>query len=324
MFIEPSNANAIRYTGRWDITKNTEATTTAPGSYIEFSFKGNYCLLKFDTETNTLPFPHLWIKVDCGAKIEVPLDRFIRIEPETSGTHIVKIIFKSSMEWQHRWYKPLCSKITFLGFEADDIDVLPADNREIIQFIGDSITEGVLINPELNPEKNDQKNRVYQDDSTATYAFLTAKALRMRPYIMGYGALGVVQEACGAVPPAPQSYPYNFHESKITPVNAKITIINLGVNDWLVEKDVFKANYKNLLNIVRRLNPKTKIVVLSPFHGTHSEDLFEIVQEYNNSKNENISFIDGSFWVPFEPLHPLRDGHVAIAEKLCKELSQFL
>lgn len=324
MLIRPNDYQSVRYSGRWDTSSKNEATTTAPSSSVEIGFKGKYALLKFDTETNDHPFPHLWIKVDNGAKIEVPLDRFIRIEPETDGNHIIQIIFKSCMEWQHRWYQPLCGKITFLGLEAEDYGTLPDDDREIIQFIGDSITEGVLIDSYLNPEKNDQKNRIYQDDSTATYAYLTAQALGMRPVIMGYGALGVTQAGCGAVPPAPLSYPYNFNASSITPINAKITIINLGVNDWLTGKEEFKNNYLKLLNTVRELNPDTKIVVLSPFHGTHSSDLTELVFEYNTNNNESITFIDASFWIPVEPLHPLRSGHKVIAEKLCEELAPLL
>lgn len=47
----------------------------------------------------------------------------------------------------------------------------------MIEFVGDSITEGVLIDAECTIFTNDQLNRPFEDDVTATYAWLTAEAL---------------------------------------------------------------------------------------------------------------------------------------------------
>ena len=95
------------------------ATTTAPGGMIEIALQGENAILHFDIKTNQHPYPHLWIKVDNGAKIEVPLDRYLRIETDTDENHLVTIIFKGAVEMQHRWYPPLIGKVSFCGFEAE-------------------------------------------------------------------------------------------------------------------------------------------------------------------------------------------------------------
>lgn len=312
--------SAVRLTGRWDITNGDKAVTTAPGAVIEIAYKGKEAVLLFDTDMNADPMPHLWITVDNGAKTEVSLDRFIRIEAPSADEHLIKIIFKSAMEMQHRWYPPLTGYVAFLGVEAAQAGKLPEDNRKIIQFIGDSITEGVLIDAFRNPRRIDQKNRVYQDDSTATYAYLTAESLNMRPVIMGYGAVGITKGGCGAVPKAIEAYPYNFFGSPIEPVDAAVTVINHGANDQGAKTEDYIKGYREFLKVVRKHNPNTKIVVLSAFCGAHHEELGKMIYEYNKENNENIAFVDSTGWVPKERLHPLREGHKIIAENLIQKL----
>lgn len=49
--------------------------------------------------------------------------------------------------------------------------------------------------------RGDNSNMVYWDDSTAGYAWLTAKELNFSPIIMGYGCLGVTKSGAGGIPP---------------------------------------------------------------------------------------------------------------------------
>lgn len=179
------NDAAVRFTGRWEIGK-VGAITTAPGSMFEIAFTGKAAVLHFDMTMNMHPYPHIWISVDDGAKIEAPLSHVLRVEATGEGNHVVRVIYKSAVEIQHRWYQPLIGKVCFCGFEADGEGELPQDNRKIIEFIGDSITEGVLIDAMYEFEQFQQNNRPNQDDSTATYAYLTAMELGMKPVVMGY------------------------------------------------------------------------------------------------------------------------------------------
>lgn len=321
MFLD-IKSKAIRFTGRWD-TNGDCAITTAPGGMIEVAYKGKAAVLKFNTEMNMQPYPHLWIQVDGGAKVETAVDRVIRIEAPEDGNHVIKVIYKSAVEIQHRWYGPLIGKLSFMGAEVyGEEGELPEDNRKIIEFIGDSITEGVLIDEFYHFDQYDQFNRPVQDDSTATYAYLTAMALGMKPVIMGYGAVGVTHGGCGSVPKAADAYPYNFAGSKAKAQGSDIIVINHGANDAWGTEEAYISEYKNLLDVVRKVNPESKIVVLSAFYGVYPEALKALVEKYNSENGDSIKFIDTKSWIPKEPLHPLRDGHRIVAENLTRELKR--
>lgn len=321
MFLD-IKSKAIRFTGRWD-TNGDCAITTAPGGMIEVAYKGKAAVLKFNTEMNMQPYPHLWIQVDGGAKVETAVDRVIRIEAPEDGNHVIKVIYKSAVEIQHRWYGPLIGKLCFTGAEVyGEEGELPEDNRKIIEFIGDSITEGVLIDEFYHFEQYDQFNRPVQDDSTATYAYLTAMALGMKPVIMGYGAVGVTHGGCGSVPKAADAYPYNFAGSKAKAQGSDIIVINHGANDAWGTEEAYISEYKNLLDVVRKVNPESKIVVLSAFYGVYPEALKALVEKYNAENGAGIKFINTKGWIPKEPLHPLRNGHRIVAENLTRELKR--
>lgn len=320
MFLDVKD-ESIRYTGRWHI-KEGAAITNAPGAMIEIAFTGEAAVLHFNTFMNMHPYPHLWISVDNGAKIEVAVDHAIRVEAPEWGEHVIKIIYKSAAEIQHRWHLPLIGKIDFSGVEVDEKAELFEDNRKIIEFIGDSITEGVLIDAHYQYEQEGQFNRPLQDDSTATYAYLTAEKLGMKPYIIGYGAVGVTKGGLGAVPKANEAYPYNFVWSEASPSGAEIIVINHGANDRRESSERYIEEYEKLLKTVRSINPDSKLVCLSAFCGAHAKELGEFIEGFNRENNENISFIDSSGWIPPEPLHPDREGHKIVAEKLAESLKR--
>lgn len=323
MFYSYKN-ECFTYTGRWSECENAE-TTTAPGSYFEFKFKGKTALLKFDMTWNAHPYPHLWIIVDNGIKTEATAESFIHIEAQEDCVHSVKIIYKSAVEMHQRWHYPLIGKISFLG--VDVCELLPAEkpNKKTIEFVGDSITEGVLIEENLQDGfTNDQFNRVFQDDSTATYAALTAKNLDLIQLNMGYGAVGVTHGGAGGVPSADEAYPYCFAGYKVEYPSPDYILINHGANDMYDTAENYLCKYKKLIDVVREVNPTSKLISLSAFCGAHATELGEFIEKYNSENGTDILFINSTGWVPVEPLHPAKDGHAIIAEKLTKILKKEL
>lgn len=319
---------SVRLTGRWDMSSNC-ATATATGSYIELAFKGRAATLHFDVYGNNYPHLHLWIEVDGGAAVEAPIDAYLRVTAKDDGEHICKIIYKGGTEAYSRWFAPLEGKVSFIGYNADDCGTLPEDNRKIIEFVGDSITEGVLIDVDYFGDGEDefpvsQHNRVYQDDVCATYAWLTAEALELRPVFMGYGAVGVTRSGQGKVPAAQIAYPYNFDGSPITRPQPDIIMINHGANDRHKPAELYIEKYGELLDVIRKMNPNATIVSLSAFCGGHHEELGRFIKEYNEKNGSCIYFIDSFGWVSPEPLHPLRDGHATVAEHLIPLLREII
>ncbi len=320
---------SVRLTGRWDVTDPACAVTTTTGAYVEFAFEGDMALVRFDTSANATPIVHVWIEVDGGARVEAPLDRYLRIKCPQRGTHVCRIIYKGGTENDRRWYAPLTGKVTFLGVDVEQPAPLPADHRKTIEFVCDSITEGVLIDVDYFGDGEpasyiEMLTRIYQDDVCATYAWLTAEALNLRPIFMGYGAVGVTRSGMGRVPAAPKSYPYNFDGSPVQRPEPDYILINHGANDRHRPAEEYRTCYFALLDVIRKLNPHAKIISLSAFCGGHHEALGRFIAEYNAKNGTDIAYIDSFGWLEPEPLHPLRDGHKTVAEHLVPLLKEIL
>lgn len=334
------NDPAVRLTGRWSrlleegsdchvFVQPTAAytTTTAPGSYFELAFKGETALLYFEVGMLPMPAPHLWIEVDGGAAIEVPVDRYLRVMANGDGNHIVRVSYKGGMEQLPRWYMPVMGCVSFIGAEAAAPGELPADNRKIIEFVGDSITEGVLLDmdyAEVPPNTIDQHNRVYQDDNRATYASLTAARLNLRPMFQAYGAVGLTRAGCGAVPRAGLIYPYVYDGVPYTGEKPDIVVINHGANDRGTDAAEYIMRYEELIDIVRASVPDAIIVCLTAFCGGFDSDVVEFVEKYNQTHEKPIHCISSKGWVPLEPLHPPREGHRIIADHLTPLLKEII
>jgi len=315
----------IRYTGRFGKATGWGATNfmtaAAPGAYFEFSFIGETAELQLNTDLSWEPHGHVYIEVDGGARIESTIQKYIRIAANGEGPHYVKVIYKSTVEQMNRWINPLNAKLALVGIECDGLCELAPDNRKTIEIIGDSITEGVLVaNRQVHLEG--MKNRPWQDDATSTYGWLLAEAMNYRPYTMGYGATGLTHGGCGCVPKASEQYPYNFQNSPITFPSCDYILINHGANDRAagnVPNANYYTEYDAFLKQVRERNPKSEIVILSPFCGAMDATLPDFVEKFNKDNNENIHLILSTGWVPLDPLHPLREGHAIIAKHLIEE-----
>lgn len=320
---------SVRLTGRWDVTNPAYAETTTTGAYLEFAFEGKTAVACFDIEANATPYLHLWIQVDNGAMAEAPIDRYLRVVAPQEGKHIVRIIYKGGTECDRRWYLPLTGKVSFIGIQAQTPIAIGEDTRKTIEFVGDSITEGVLIDMDYcegtePPSYIDQNNRVYQDDACATYAWQTAERLNLRPIFMGYGAVGTTRSGQGKVPAAPLAYPYNFENSPVSRPQPDIILINHGANDRGHSAEEYTEKYGELLDLIRTMNPNAKLIALSAFCGGHHEALEQYIHAYNQKNGTDVAFIDSTGWVSPEPLHPYRDGHTTIADHLTPLLAKLI
>ena len=320
MILSP-NSPLIRYTGRWNVSE-TEAVSTANGSYAEFAFSGECAVVEFGIDHCTVPFPRVYISVDNGANIEVPIDKFIRISAD-DGDHTVRIILKGSVELQNRWLHPLEAAVSVRSLEADGFLPLPEDKRKVIEFLGDSITEGISIDVERRfVHYGGSRDMVFWDDSTAGYAWLTAEALDMRPVIMGYGCLGTTRMGAGNIPDVTESYPFYSDGCPMEPVNADFIVINHGTNDRGADRETFLRQYTRLLEVVRERNAESKIIALTPFCGALAEEIRTCVDMFNREHGDDVFFINTTGWIPPEPLHPTREGHRTVSRNLAAILRE--
>lgn len=310
--------SSVRLIGRW-FRIGGKAVASAPGSRFQVAFRGNHAVLHFMTNLMLKPYPHLWIRVDGGAMVEAQLDEKLGIYAKDPGEHVVEVIFKSAIEMAHRWYQPLAGKVEFLGYDAEAPGQLPAMTKKTIEFVGDSITEGVLIDHETGNDLT-WLERPFQDDVTATYAWRTAEMLGLEPVIMGYGAVGVTTGGCGAVPKVQVAYPYCFHGAPIPYSNCDYIVINHGTNDRGAPVEEFRTGYFQLLDVVCAHNPGSRIFLLSPFCGAWAKEMGDIAAQYSESSGRTIEYICSAGWISPERIHPDRAGHQCVAEHLAAEL----
>lgn len=319
MFYRYDDAS-VRFSGRWHPEEEFAATVNS-GATFQLAFEGEMVTLNFDTRENVPPFPHLWMSLDGGAWFEVPVDVYLHVMAEKAGTHVLTVTVKSLNENQERWNSPRHAMTCFRGYEAEKSGVLPPrEKKKIIEFVGDSITEGILVDtyPGLFQEKVE---RVNHDDVFADYCWLTAKALGAEPYVCAFGAVGMVGAGSGHVPKAPESYPYCFADAPFT-CDPDYIICNHGANDAWASSGAYLENYRAFLDLARKMHPRAQIILLPPFNGTHAADVRALADSYSREHSCKIDLIETEGWVPKEPLHPLRAGHKIIAAHLTEELKK--
>ena len=81
-------------------------------------------------------------------------------------------------------------------------------------------------------------------------------------------------------------------------------------------------DFFDVLDLILKRNPNAVVVALSAFCGGHKEALEELIPAYNKEHGTNVHFVNGSEWIPPQPLHPLRDGHRIVADHLAPALKE--
>lgn len=311
---------SLRFTGRWQVTEK-RAITTAPGAFFHLAFQGNYAVLHFATQRMSEPRPHLWIRVDGGVWTETAIDRHLTLRAKEAGKHVVQIVFKSAMETVRRWNPPLDGRLEFTGYDAEAPEELPADTGKTIEFVGDSITEGILV--DLITGEEGWEAGPYQNDAMATYAWQAADILEMTPLLMGYGSVGVTKGGNGGVPKAAEAYPWCYNGAPASRGTADYIVIHHGTNDSQSGGEAFRAGYRELLRVISCQAPKARLFAMVPFCGVFRKELQEIVEEFRLRGLNRIDLIDTRGWKPApEPIHPDREEHKRLGALLAAELDR--
>ena len=120
------------------------------GSTLLFQFEGNNLTLHFTTSQYSQQFPTLWLQIDAEEwKVITPAERLPLAKSSLSqGPHKATLVVKGFREWENRWDKPLVGAIVFRGatpVEGGQLLAPPERPLKLIEYLGDSITEGVLV-----------------------------------------------------------------------------------------------------------------------------------------------------------------------------------
>ena len=293
----PANDPRIAFVGHWGSIRRGDQISMATinsSSQIHLNFTGTHVAGLFDLKDIEY-LGQIDVKVDDGDWTLYTVDQS-RIEffPKglPVGLHHLEIAVKAIDGNGDRWLPPLRSAIVFSGFELDSNGKAeprsPEGQKPLIEFLGDSITqgEGILHNG----------GEVINSDALSTYAWITGEALGTTHVQIAFGGSGVIRSGSGNVPPAPLSFAWNFGGSPADfSVVPDFILINLGTNDQY-STDEFVPAYMKLLREILRHYPQTTIFAMRPFHGNsfHGDDIANIVKTMNDPR---IIYIDSTGWM---------------------------
>jgi hypothetical protein len=167
--------------GRWN-RLDASAITVNSGSHVTTTFHGTAIAAKFDTSPNqTTPanttLPTLTWQIDGGGWKEGEIEETLSLVTGlTAGTHDVRLMVRRQNEFQSRWTPPLVASVTFRGFDVTEgaIDPTPRPIKRKVEFLGDSITEGVSLHVPSEVPKNTRQLRCFSH--RALFRFCTCFA----------------------------------------------------------------------------------------------------------------------------------------------------
>lgn len=286
------------YIGRWfdkEINGIPHVVTLTDGAYLCFMIEGARSFDVNFTVITTGEEPYFAYSVDGEEPIRQHITDSTVLLPDT-GYHTVRIIADGMTEGEGKWDKEK-------GFALRDI--IPSEGGVIcgirptektIFFYGDSITEGIRA---LNMSASSNGN-----SATNSYAWQCAEALGVTPYLIGYGATGILSK--GSFHTMKNAID---HLSKNRPVSDTATpdliVVNHGTNDGKYSTEVFGEALSETLAHLREKYPDAPIVYLIPFCGVHADTIKSVTKSM-----ENAFVIDTAGWnVPCtDSLHPSAEG----------------
>jgi lysophospholipase L1-like esterase len=225
------------------------------------------------------------------------------------GTHDVVFMARGMEELFNRWLPPVVASLNFSGFDVENGALVPTarPQRLKIEFIGDSITEGVrvVMNNASDP---------WHTNGRLAYPCLVATTLGAEWTQVGFGHQGLLQAGHGNVPVAADSFDWVY---ATVPRDrgwvADMVVLNQGTNDRDATSTAFRPAFAKYLALLRQGYPAAKIFVLRPFGGYREADIAAEVA-LRVAAGDAMFYVDTTGWLTAadytEGLHPNVVGHM--------------
>jgi lysophospholipase L1-like esterase len=308
----------IHYYGRWNKLAD-RAITVNTGSHVVSQFSGTAIAARFDVTVNQAPNPTLVWRIDQGTWQEGELAATLPLGTGlTSGTHEVTLMVRGLNETQNRWSPPLVSSITFLGFDVTGgaLQSSPRPARARIEFLGDSITEGINTWTSVNG----LTTPCWRDDGRLAFSSQTAQLLGAEWRQVGFGRQGLLIVGNGGVPVAAQSFNFIYLSVPRDAWQPDMVVINEGTNDGTSAANVFQPAYAAYLSTIRAGYPNAKLVAMRPFNGSEAAPIQAAVQARNAGGDARVYYVDTTGWLVAadftDGLHPNSGGATKAAQAL--------
>ena len=312
------------YYGRWDLTQAGKAVTVNSGSHVTVKFNGSGLSAKFDVTGNTGNIPTVSIKVDDTALVEKEISATLELAAGLPvAEHTVTLFVRGMNENEARWTPPLVAATTFLGFTVAGGAVVPTPRpeRPKLEFLGDSITEGVALHTQ-GPQGQGSAN--WRTDGPRGYASLTAQKMNAEWRQVGFGRQGLTIVGNGGVPKAQDAFNWFYQGVPRDDWQPELVVVNQGTNDGGADSNTFAPLYLGFLGVIRTAYPDAKIAALRPFNGAHAADIQAQVMARKTGGDMKVFYVDTTGWTAggdfTDGVHPNESGSVKIADQLVTAL----
>ena len=298
------------YMGRWfdkDIDGIPHKVTLTDGAHLYFMVENATSFDVVFTVITTGAEPYFAYSIDGGEPVRQHITEPTVTLPDT-GRHTVRIIADGMTEGEGKWDKEKGFAVRSVTPSEGGSIIGIKPTEKIIFFYGDSITEGIrALNMNATSDGNSAIN---------AYSWQCAETLGVTPYLIGYGATGILMT--GSFHTMQNAIDYLSDgrpaDKSITP---DVIVVNHGTNDGGQNRKTFEEALTATLGHLRETYPDTPIVYLIPFNQAHARVIASAVESMDNAyvvetKGWRITYTDG--------LHPDAAGAKYAGEKLAAEL----
>ena len=300
------------YMGRWfdkEIEGVSHKVTLTDGAHLYFLIENAASFDVTFTVITTGEEPYFAYSIDGGEMIRQHITQPTVTFPDT-GRHTVRIVADAMTEGEGKWDKEKGFAIKSVTPAEGGSIVGIKPQEKVIFFYGDSITEGIRA---LNMNATSDGN-----SATNAYSWQCAEALGVTPYLVGYGASGLIMT--GSFNTMLNAIDYL---SKDRPVEDGVTpdviVINHGTNDGGQSRKNFEEAMRATLTRLQEKYPDTPIVYLIPFNQAHARVIPTVAEDFANTyvvetKDWSLTYTDG--------VHPDAAGAKAAGDMLAEELKR--
>ncbi len=205
---------------------------------------------------------------------------------------------------------------------------IPFTKRPIMEFVGDSISVGYIGSGLVNSLGN-------------SFSFKTPELLNLSHNTVAFGGIAVAAgsggpDTTGMVSRYTKLSEYVSGESRVpewdtSQYTPDYIVINLGTNDPSTGEKAqnFKPAYTTFLENVRAYYPDATVFAMSPFNGSHRNEISEIVSAINSIGDAKVIYIDTSDWIDVatettDGTHPTIAAQEKISYNLATSVQKYL
>ena len=284
-----TNSSSLYFSSGW-LTNATKAITNCTGQYLKFRVTGTTTIaLGIDVASVASLTPTTYPRVSWSIN-DAPLqsqflssttDRLFLATGLSTSTSYDVVVYYAAPALDNtnlpleRWIPtgespPNALKITGVYVDTGTVSPNPNIKTNEVLNLGDSITEGVLV-----------------DDPSSTWVSAFAVALGVEYSQSGFRGASWVN-AQGTVPGLQTSWSLLWQGQSRTK-QPKYVVINMGTNDQTISTGLVQAATTSVINGIRALWANTTIIVIIPFMYIEAT---EIKAGFNASSARNKYLID--------------------------------